>query len=75
MVDAMQIAADLEKLAIEEISTLISLNSSEKSFSAYGPLAPILVPLIQKRRPDLEFRLRPNLIGCSFAAVSKGLPS
>ena len=53
-VDSKDIAEDLENSFIERLVMDLSFHSPKSVFVA-GPLAPTIVPLLEKRRPDVKF--------------------
>lgn len=57
--DSKLIAEDLETSAIErlalELNTVDLSSAKAKPIFVFGPFAPIFLPLLQKRRPDLKF--------------------
>ena len=54
--DAKLIAEDLETSAIERLALeLNSVDAKAKPVYVFGPFAPLFLPLLQKRRPDVKF--------------------
>lgn len=54
--DAKLIAEDLETSAVERLAMeLSSADTKSKAVHVFGPLASTLLPLLEKRRPDVKF--------------------
>jgi hypothetical protein len=67
--DAKEIAEDLESSFIERLAMDLAFKEAKSVFVA-GPLAASIVPLLEKRRPDLKFAVDTSL---SIATAALGI--
>ncbi|MES2964800.1 MAG: hydantoinase/oxoprolinase N-terminal domain-containing protein [Bdellovibrionota bacterium] len=73
--DAKTIAADLERAAIERIAIDLAVHPAKTKIALLGPLAPILAPLLAKRRPDLTFDVEAKTTFADLVLRSNGGPA
>ena len=59
--DPKVVAANLERAAVERIALDLAHLKSKTVVPLYGPLASTFAPLLEKRRPDLDFKLSGNI--------------